>query len=191
MAEPKLVISGLGKTYHSDRGGTIALKGVDLEVGQNEFMALVGTSGCGKSTLLSIAAGLDSQDEGSISIDAEPIVAPGLDRGVVFQSYTLLPWLTTLGKNQMFGLAITWNGVTGAFGWSGVEKSLPAELHGPLAYVFGHRYVSHLNNAKEAQRFFQTDLIFGYLLLLGVLGLTTDQVMKFLGRRLFRYLEIR
>jgi NitT/TauT family transport system ATP-binding protein len=98
MAEPKLVISGLGKTYHTDRGATVALEGVDLEVDENEFVALVGTSGCGKSTLLSIAAGLEEHDEGSISIDDEPIVAPGLDRGVVFQSYTLLPWLTVLGN---------------------------------------------------------------------------------------------
>jgi NitT/TauT family transport system ATP-binding protein len=98
MAEPKLVISGLGKTFRTDRGETVALKGVDLGIGENEFVALVGTSGCGKSTLLSIAAGLEAQDEGSISIDTEPIVAPGLDRGVVFQSYTLLPWLTVLGN---------------------------------------------------------------------------------------------
>jgi NitT/TauT family transport system ATP-binding protein len=98
MAEPKLVMRGLGKTYRTDRGDTVALKGVDLDVGENEFVALVGTSGCGKSTLLSIAAGLESYDEGSIAIDTQPIVAPGLDRGVVFQSYTLLPWLTVLGN---------------------------------------------------------------------------------------------
>jgi len=98
MPEPKLVIAALGKTYRTDRGDTVALRGVDLDIGENEFVALVGTSGCGKSTLLSIAAGLEVADEGSISIDAEPIVAPGLDRGIVFQSYTLLPWLTTLGN---------------------------------------------------------------------------------------------
>jgi NitT/TauT family transport system ATP-binding protein len=95
---PKLVISGLGRTFRTDRGETVALKGVDLAVGENEFVALVGTSGCGKSTLLSIAAGLDAQDEGTVSIDGRPVEAPGLDRGVVFQSYTLLPWLTALGN---------------------------------------------------------------------------------------------
>ena len=73
-------------------------RGVDLAIGENEFVALVGTSGCGKSTLLSIVAGLETQDEGTITIDGEPITAPGLDRGVVFQSYTLLPWLTALGN---------------------------------------------------------------------------------------------
>ena len=60
MPADKLVISGLGKTFHSDRGTTVALNGVDLTVRENEFVALVGTSGCGKSTLLSIAAGLES-----------------------------------------------------------------------------------------------------------------------------------
>ena len=59
MAKPKLVIAALGKTYRTDRGETLALKGVDLDIGENEFVALVGTSGCGKSTLLLIAAGLE------------------------------------------------------------------------------------------------------------------------------------
>ena len=56
---PKLAIAGLGRIFRTDRGETVALEGVDLEVGENEFVALVGTSGCGKSTLLSIVAGLD------------------------------------------------------------------------------------------------------------------------------------
>jgi NitT/TauT family transport system ATP-binding protein len=103
MAAPKLSITGLGRTFRSDRGETEALRGVDLDVGDNEFVALVGTSGCGKSTLLSIAAGLDAQDAGSIAIDGTPITAPGLDRGVVFQSYTLLPWLTAQ-QNVEFAL---------------------------------------------------------------------------------------
>ena len=66
MQADKLVISGLGKTFRSERGTTVALSGVDLTVGENEFVALVGTSGCGKSTLLSIAAGLESYDEGYV-----------------------------------------------------------------------------------------------------------------------------
>ncbi|MGH6874017.1 MAG: ATP-binding cassette domain-containing protein, partial [Aestuariivirgaceae bacterium] len=67
--EPKLVMKGLAKTFHTDRGETVALKGLDLTIGENEFVALVGTSGCGKSTLLSIAAGLETYDEGSITLD--------------------------------------------------------------------------------------------------------------------------
>ena len=65
MTAPKLVIAGLGKTFRTDRGETVALDGVDLAIGENEFVALVGTSGCGKSTLLSIAAGLETHDEGT------------------------------------------------------------------------------------------------------------------------------
>ena len=95
---PALSVSGLGRTFHTDRGETVALSDVDLEVADNEFVALVGTSGCGKSTLLSIVAGLDAEDEGIVAIDGVPVTGPGLDRGVVFQSYTLLPWLTALGN---------------------------------------------------------------------------------------------
>ncbi len=141
MAQDKLVITGLGKTFRSDRGITVALNGVDLAVGENEFVALVGTSGCGKSTLLSIAAGLESHDEGRITIDGEEIVAPGLDRGVVFQSYTLLPWLTAL-QNVEFALKAAGKPSREAediaqshlelVGLQGFEKAFPAELSGGM-----------------------------------------------------------
>ena len=98
MAVPKLIVENLGKTFHSDRGDIVALDGVDLEVGENEFLSLVGTSGCGKSTLLMIVAGLESASSGRVAIDGAEVDLPGLDRGVVFQSYTLLPWLTALGN---------------------------------------------------------------------------------------------
>jgi NitT/TauT family transport system ATP-binding protein len=141
MAAPKLVIRGLSKTYRTDRGDVPALAGVDLEVGENEFVALVGTSGCGKSTLLSIVAGLESMDEGVVAIDDEPITAPGLDRGVVFQTYTLLPWLTAEG-NVAFALAAA--GCKPAevraiareqlalVGLDGFEQAYPNELSGGM-----------------------------------------------------------
>jgi NitT/TauT family transport system ATP-binding protein len=141
MAQDKLVIAGIGKTFRSDRGTTVALNGVDLAVGENEFVALVGTSGCGKSTLLSIAAGLESHDEGRITIDGEEIVAPGLDRGVVFQSYTLLPWLTAL-QNVEFALKAAGKPSGEArdiaqshlelVGLHGFDKAYPAELSGGM-----------------------------------------------------------
>jgi NitT/TauT family transport system ATP-binding protein len=142
MHQPKLVIAGLGKTFRTDRGETVALKGVDLEVGENEFVALVGTSGCGKSTLLSIAAGLETYDTGTISIDAEPIVAPGLDRGVVFQSYTLLPWLTALG-NVEFALK--------AAGRSGDDAREAARAHLALVGLedFADAYPSELSGGMK------------------------------------------
>jgi NitT/TauT family transport system ATP-binding protein len=141
MPADKLVISGLGKTFRSERGITVALDGVEFTVGENEFVALVGTSGCGKSTLLSIAAGLESHDEGRITIDGEEIVSPGLDRGVVFQSYTLLPWLTAL-QNVEFALKAAGKSTREArdiaqshlelVGLQGFEKAYPAELSGGM-----------------------------------------------------------
>lgn len=141
MAIAKLSISGLGKTFSTDRGSTVALKSVDLSIGDNEFVALVGTSGCGKSTLLSIAAGLDQQSEGSINIDGEPIAEPGLDRGVVFQGYTLLPWLTAL-QNVEFALKAAGKSASEAatiakdhlhlVGLDGFEHAFPAELSGGM-----------------------------------------------------------
>ena len=141
MADAKLRIRGLGKTFETDRGKTIALNGVDLDIAENEFVALVGTSGCGKSTLLSIAAGLDRQTEGTITVDGQPIVAPGLDRGVVFQSYTLLPWLTAQG-NVEFALGAagvdkdaarkTAREHLAVVGLDGFEAAYPAELSGGM-----------------------------------------------------------
>ena len=141
MADAKLSIRGLGKTFITDRGSTVALHGVDLEIADNEFLALAGTTGCGKSTLLSIAAGLDHQSEGTISIDGAAIEAPGLDRGVVFQSYTLLPWLTAqqnvefalkaAGKTQREAAEIAGDHLH-MMGLDGFEQAFPAELSGGM-----------------------------------------------------------
>ena len=141
MSVDKLVVSGLGKTFRSGRGATVALEDFDLAVSENEFVALVGTSGCGKSTLLSIAAGLESHDQGYITIDGEHVVAPGLDRGVVFQSYTLLPWLTAL-QNVEFALQAAGKLPREAkeiaqshlelVGLQGFENAYPSELSGGM-----------------------------------------------------------
>lgn len=94
QAKPKLSIAGLHKTFAVAKSTVKALADINIEVADNEFVSLVGASGCGKSTLLSIIAGLQSFDHGEVLVDGVPIAGPGLDRGVVFQSYTLLPWLT-------------------------------------------------------------------------------------------------
>ena len=91
---PKLSIRGLSKSFGTGERHIEVLREISLELADNEFVSLVGTSGCGKSTLLSIVAGLQDCDSGALEIDGAPILKPGLDRGVVFQSYTLLPWLT-------------------------------------------------------------------------------------------------
>ena len=82
---------------------TLALQATDLEVAENAFITILGPSGCGKSTLLRIIAGLDQQTAGEVRLDGKPIRGPGADRGMVFQSYTLFPWLTVL-DNVCFGL---------------------------------------------------------------------------------------
>jgi ABC-type nitrate/sulfonate/bicarbonate transport system ATPase subunit len=80
------------------------LQATDLAVAENDFITILGPSGCGKSTLLRIVAGLDRQTAGEVRLDGRPIEGPGADRGMVFQSYTLFPWLTVI-ENVCFGLA--------------------------------------------------------------------------------------
>ncbi|WP_219834718.1 ABC transporter ATP-binding protein [Paenibacillus sp. R14(2021)] len=90
----EIVVSGLHKVYESRKSRFEALKDIDLTVGANEFVTIVGPSGCGKSTLLRIVAGLDELTDGTVKLDGEEVVGPGAERGMVFQGYTLFPWLT-------------------------------------------------------------------------------------------------
>src|SRR5215831_3486493 len=101
----KLVIDGVGRTFPGVRGGapTLALQPVSLTVADNDFITILGPSGCGKSTLLRIVAGLDTPTTGRVLLDGAPVAGPGADRGMVFQSYTLFPWLT-VRENICFGL---------------------------------------------------------------------------------------
>lgn len=103
MTEPLIKIEQVNKTYKGVSGDVIALLNVNLNISENEFIAIVGPSGCGKTTLLNILAGLESFDSGSVTMNNEPIVGPGIDRGVIFQQYALFPWLT-VRKNMEFGL---------------------------------------------------------------------------------------
>ena len=103
---PILTVSGVARTFPPARPGgtpTRALEATDLDVAENDFITILGPSGCGKSTLLRIVAGLDRQTEGEVRLDGRAIEGPGADRGMVFQSYTLFPWLTVL-DNVCFGL---------------------------------------------------------------------------------------
>ena len=89
-------ISSLGKIFSNAEGTTIALEQINLAVEAGEFVTLVGASGCGKSTLLRIVAGLEKKTSGQVHIDTAPIDGPGVDRAVVFQHYSLYPWLTVM-----------------------------------------------------------------------------------------------
>ena len=101
----ELLIDGVSRTFPGVRDGapTIALQPTRLAVADNDFITILGPSGCGKSTLLRIVAGLDAPTTGSVVLDGVPVAAPGADRGMVFQSYTLFPWLT-VRENICFGL---------------------------------------------------------------------------------------
>jgi nitrate/nitrite transport system ATP-binding protein len=90
-----LSLKGVGKSYGDDDKRTDVLANIDLEVEKGELVAIVGYSGSGKTTLISMIAGLMTPDAGSITLDGRPITGPGRDRGVVFQNYSLLPWMTT------------------------------------------------------------------------------------------------
>ena len=98
-----LQVSGVARTFAGRGGGTVALESTDLLVQENDFITILGPSGCGKSTLLRMVAGLDTPTGGSIALDGRTVSGPGADRGMVFQSYTLFPWLTVL-DNVCFGL---------------------------------------------------------------------------------------
>ncbi len=96
----------LGKTFPRNGGGcTTALANVDFAVRRRDFLTVIGPSGCGKSTLVRILAGLEPASSGAVLVDGVPIDGPGRDRGMVFQGYTLFPWLTVL-RNVMFGLRL-------------------------------------------------------------------------------------
>lgn len=98
-----LRLSEVGRCFEGTEGRVTALHDINFEVRKREFISVIGPSGCGKSTLIRIVAGLESTTSGSVLIDGNPVDEPGADRGMVFQSYTLFPWLT-VKKNVMFGL---------------------------------------------------------------------------------------
>jgi NitT/TauT family transport system ATP-binding protein len=103
MNHPQLIIRDLYKSFPDKRGSMLALKGINLTLYRNEFVCVVGASGCGKSTLLNLIAGLEEPTSGEILLEGESIDAPSANRGMVFQNYSLYPWLT-VSQNIEFGL---------------------------------------------------------------------------------------
>lgn len=100
---PFLDLSLLGKSYETSRGPAVIIKDMNLKVARGEFIALIGHSGCGKSTALSMIAGLNDITEGVIVMDGKEVTGPGPDRGIVFQSPCLLPWMTAY-ENVLLGV---------------------------------------------------------------------------------------
>ena len=139
----KLAIENVSRIFPGVRRGapTRALEPTDFAVADNDFVTILGPSGCGKSTLLRLIAGLDRPSTGRIMLDGARVSAPGADRGMVFQSYTLFPWLT-VADNVAFGLRE--KGVAreqrdavvrewlGRIGLTGFEHHYPKQLSGGM-----------------------------------------------------------
>ena len=136
-----LKIEGLYKNFETPNGTLTVLKDINMNIKKGEFICAVGASGSGKSTLLRQIAGLDSPTMGTVSIDGKLINGPGPDRGMVFQNYTLYPWMN-VQKNTEFGLKL--QGVSKAarrekasyylnvVGLTKFAQSLPKELSGGM-----------------------------------------------------------
>jgi ABC-type nitrate/sulfonate/bicarbonate transport system ATPase subunit len=138
----KLQIDGVTLRFTPRKGKPVtALDRISLDVQDNEFSVIVGPSGCGKSSLLRVVAGLVAPTDGGVRLAGTPITAPGKDRGMVFQSYTLFPWLT-VQKNVEFGLKIaglpasdrarTARSFIARVGLEGFEDAYPKQLSGGM-----------------------------------------------------------
>ncbi|MFP4156396.1 MAG: ABC transporter ATP-binding protein [Opitutales bacterium] len=106
----KLEVMDLNKSFATAKGRIDVLKSIQFNVHRREFISVIGPSGCGKSTLIRMLAGLETLSGGRFLLDGKEPQGPGADRGMVFQGYTLFPWLT-VKKNVMFGLEV--NGRSG------------------------------------------------------------------------------
>ena len=139
--EKKLRVIGLTKTYDDNMGHTVAIDNVNLEVDDSEFVMIVGPSGCGKTTLINMIGGLDVATSGQVLLDGRQVTGPGADRGMVFQGYSLFPWLT-VRKNIEFGLKMkginpkereeTAREYINLVGLNGFEDALPKQLSGGM-----------------------------------------------------------
>ncbi|MBW4469157.1 MAG: ABC transporter ATP-binding protein [Stenomitos rutilans HA7619-LM2] len=136
-----LQINKLNKTFETGQGTLVVLKDINMVIEQGEFICAVGASGSGKSTLLRQIAGLDSPTTGEVKIDHQLVTGPGPDRGMVFQHYTLYPWMS-VQENAEFGLKLQGLGkkqrqekasyYLSVVGLAKFAKALPKELSGGM-----------------------------------------------------------
>ena len=137
----KLRVEHLSKIFPGPSGDILAVKDVSFSVEEGEFVVICGTSGCGKTTLLNMVGGLETASEGRITVAGKDVIGPGRDRGMVFQGYSLFPWLN-VQKNVEFGLkmrgippqerAATALKFIELVGLKGFENSLPDQLSGGM-----------------------------------------------------------
>lgn len=144
MEQIKLKVEHLNKIFekkHRSGKDVRALLDINLEVAESEFVVIVGPSGCGKSTLLNIIGGLEEATDGSVLVDGKEVTGPGADRGMVFQGYSLFPWLN-VQKNVEFGMKMQKVpakerqekalAMIEMVGLKGFEQSLPGQLSGGM-----------------------------------------------------------
>lgn len=142
MEQYRLQAIDLTKIYEDGKKGLVtAIDHVNLEVKDGEFVMIVGPSGCGKTTLINILGGLNTATSGEVLLDGKPVQGPGADRGMVFQGYSLFPWLT-VQKNVEFGLkmkkmpkaqrAEQAKKFIDLVGLTGFENALPKQLSGGM-----------------------------------------------------------
>jgi NitT/TauT family transport system ATP-binding protein len=143
-AAPKLQLENVTKRFpiRGQKSSFTAIEDISIDLPAGEFLVLVGPSGCGKSTLLDLLGGLSTPSSGRILLDGKPITGPGLDRGIVFQQYALLPWRTAR-KNIEFGLEA--KGLPAAVRRERAEKYL--ELVGLQS--FADRYPHELSGGMK------------------------------------------
>ena len=107
MSKAFVSVDNLSKVFPAKDGDLTVFENVNIDIEKGEFVCIIGHSGCGKSTILNVLAGLDQPSTGNIIMDGKEVSGPSLDRGVVFQNYSLLPWLTAL-QNVCFGVRARW-----------------------------------------------------------------------------------
>ena len=132
-----LSVNNLQKTFEHAGNQHVVFDQVSLDIHRREFITIIGPSGCGKSTFIRIAAGLDEATAGEMLLDGQPIGGPGPDRGMVFQGYTLFPWLT-VKQNVMFGLEMQGQDKTEAEGQAREwleSKRAPRMWQTPLVFL--------------------------------------------------------
>lgn len=137
----KLEVKDLTKIYTGTNGEVTAIDHVNLSVEESEFVMIVGPSGCGKTTLINMIGGLDKATSGEVILDENVVTGPGPDRGMVFQGYSLFPWLT-VKKNVEFGLKMRKvpkeerskkaDEYIKLVGLEGFENALPKQLSGGM-----------------------------------------------------------
>ena len=141
MREIKLQAKNLTKIYGDPGNEVVAVSDINLEIRESEFVMIVGPSGCGKTTLINMLGGLLDASSGEVLLDGKPVTGPGADRGMVFQGYSLFPWLT-VQKNVEFGLKMKNVPVKDReaqakryidlVGLTGFENALPKQLSGGM-----------------------------------------------------------